>query len=214
MARNGGLAEANRDSVTTSLAVGLGHLYQLALGLRALSLSGKWTDRDGVASGAYPDLMSMHDAVFDFLSMSSPDPGQEAGRWLSRINTDPVVPRLVTALGAYWDGAAAGPAEARGSGLAWSEVANAVEPDPLEYELNILGGPNGEPAEYLAWRRSVHTSRGAFKDGCGERLAATVETIWFTLGACSRDGAFGHPGEVFAAEILPAASPRRAPAAA
>ncbi|MDO4900898.1 hypothetical protein [Actinomyces sp.] len=211
--RTGGLSESNRDSVTTSLAVGLGHLYQLALGLRALTMSGRWTDRDGVAGGAYPDLMSMHDAVFDFLSLYSHRPGQEAARWLSRINTDPVVPRLVTALGAYWDGAA-GPTAARGPGPAWSEVENAVEPDPLEYELNILGGPNGEPAEYLAWRRSVHTSRSTFDTGHSQRLATTVETIWFALGACSRDGAFGQPGEVFAAEVLPAASPRGASVAA
>ncbi|SDN80741.1 hypothetical protein SAMN05216355_11559 [Actinomyces ruminicola] len=212
--RDGGLSESNRDSITTTLAVGLGRLYELALGLRALSLHGRWVTRTNDADGQCPDLLSMHDEVFDFLSLAPQPTARGAGRGLSRITTDPAVPRLVAALGTYWDCAMGGPAHARRTGPAWTEVEDAVQQAPQDCELSILGGPNGEPAEYLAWRRSVQASRSAFRTDCGERLAGTVEAIWFTLGICGRDGAFGQPGRVFAAEVLPAASPRDASAAA
>ncbi|PHP53282.1 hypothetical protein BW737_003720 [Actinomyces ruminis] len=202
MARSRGLSEVNRDSVTTTLAVGLGRLYEIVLGLRNLKLHGQWAPQTDGVGPFLPDLLSMHDAVFDFLSLSSQDPG-EATRWLSRINTDPTVPRLVSALSAYWDCAAAGPASTHGTVRAWNDVEGAVQPTPEEPALNILGGPNGEPAEYLAWRRAVSTSRSSARSSTGERLADAVEAIWFALGICGRDGALGRPGEVFAAEVLP-----------
>ncbi|NDR53701.1 hypothetical protein [Actinomyces sp. 565] len=212
--REGGLSEPNRDSVTTTLAVGLGRLYELALGLQALNTQGQWTARTGHAPGPCTDLLSMHDAVFDFLSLAHSEPAPEARRWLGRINTDPAIPRLVAALDAYWDCATGGPAQARPDADTWADVADAVRQEQPEYELNILGGPNGEPAEYLAWRSSVRSSRGEQMQDCGHRLADGVETIWFTLGICGRDGVLGPPGEVFAAEALPVTGVRSAPAAA
>ncbi|MDU0349070.1 hypothetical protein [Actinomyces sp. MRS3W] len=211
--RNGGLSAANRDSVTTSLAVGLGRLYELALGLGDLTRYGRWTaPYPDAADGDRADLMTMHDAVFDFLSLAPH--GQTAERLLSRVTTDPVVPRLITALNAYWDCEQVGPAGARSVTRAWTGVEDACEQDPADYELSLLGGPGGEPAEYLAWRRSVRTSRNAFRDGSSQRLSSTVEAIWFALGVCGRDGAFGQPGEVFAAEVLPPVPARLTSAAA
>lgn len=201
--RGGGLSEVNRGSVTTTLAVGLGRLYEIVLGLRNLNKHGQWTPRAGDAGSTYPDLLSMHDAVFDFLGPLSQDIGQETARRLSLINTDPTVPRLVCALGVYWDCTATGPADVHGAMRAWNEVEGAVTQTPQEPALSILGGPNGEPAEYLAWRQAARTARSSARSSTSERLADAVEAIWFALGTCGRDGALGRPGEVFADEVLP-----------
>jgi len=203
--RQGGLSETNRDSVTTTLAVGLGRLYELALGLHALNTRGRWETPTTDASDSRPDLLSMHDAVFDSLSLSSSSPSQEVAVWLGRISTDPVVPGLVEALAPHWAAACGAPNGADGAPTAWGDIEQVAQQDLGDYELNILGGPNGEPAEYMAWRRSVQASRGDSRRDCGERLAGTVETIWFTLGFCGREGILGQPGRVFAAEVLPTA---------
>lgn len=203
VARSGGLSDVNRSSVTTTLAVGLGRLYEIVLGLRNLKRHGQWTPQAGDVASTYPDLLSMHDAVFDFLVLSSQDLGQETARRLSLINTDTTVPRLVSALGVYWDCTAASPADAPEAMRAWNDVEGAVMRTPQEPALSILGGPNGEPAEYLAWRRAARTSRSSARSSTSERLADAVEAIWFALGTCGRDGALGRPGEVFADEVLP-----------
>ncbi|RAX22493.1 MULTISPECIES: hypothetical protein [Actinomyces] len=207
VARSGGLSEVNRDSVTTTLAVGLGRLYEIVLGLRNLNLYGRWAPQPGDTGSTYPetrlDLLSMHDAVFDFLSLAPHGLTRAAGRGLSRINTDPAVPRLVSALGAYWEPTQGGRASSQSTTGAWNGIEDAVRQTPEEHAPDLLGGPNGEPAEYLAWRRAARASRDSEQSSASEQLADAVEAIWFTLGACGRDGALGHPGEIFAAEVLP-----------
>lgn len=184
LVRDHRITDANHDSVMTSLATGLGRLYDLVEGLRDLDRHGHWT-APAPPGPLSRDLEGLHTRVLEFLVHH---PGREdpvIDRWVCRLIADPVIPGLVVALTPYGRSARPLPDGA------WEQVKAAVHRDPgVSSRLDRAKASGSDEL----W--------GAYRDAWDDRLAAVVETLWFTLALCGRRGLLGSAGKSFGTEVL------------
>lgn len=185
LVRDHRLTDANHDSVMTSLATGLGRLYDLVEGLRDLDQHGHWT-APAPPGPRRRNLEALHTRILDFLMHHPGRKDPVIDRWVCRIIADPVIPGVVTALTTY-----SRSTESLQPERTREQVRDAVNRDPgVSNRLdraNELGG--GE-----LW--------AAYRDAWDDRLAAAVETLWFTLALCGRRGLLGPAGETVGTEVF------------
>lgn len=185
LVRDHRLTDANHDSVMTTLATGLGRLYDLVEGLRDLDEHGHWTAPAPPGPRAR-NLEALHARVFGFLGHHPGRADEVIDRWICRVIADPIIPSLVSALSVYSGGKHATP-----EATPWEQVEAAVHKDPgVSSRLARATDAGGDDL------------RTIYRNAWDDRLAAAVETMWLTLALCGRRGLLGAAGEIFGLEIL------------
>lgn len=180
--RDGRLSQANRDQVFASLAAGLSRLYVLALDLYRLDPD-RVPERGGMIASFDLGLVDLHIKLFNLLGLHPRRAGVSADQWLSRLSADPVIARLIEALGTYQAMMAGMPVD---PARAWQRVRAAVDLDPgvssrrTRPDSGHGAGPDAPPG-------------GAYEEAWNHRLISAVDIIRQTIDACSRDGLLGGP---------------------
>ena len=197
--RSDALTANTRDPIMTMLSSGLEKLYKLTLGLIALDRDNRWASKAEMKQIGHK-IGEMHPVVLAELVQRVKDKPPYVQQSIETVSTDPVLPTIMNCLDSYGregrffylDLLAGEPQQRSSPHESWRAIETEVLADP-DVRLSVKANRSvGDSEQWRTLRLAV-----------GERIDASLTSVWTSIALCARHGALGEAGRVFGLEVHP-----------
>lgn len=195
--RNTRVAPTTRDPVLTMLSIGVEKLYKLTLGTIGLHRSGAWPSFEET-KGRGHQVEKMHLEVMTDLRADIPPGKRSLVERLEEIESDKVLPPLISALDSYGRGGRFHYLDKLGSKIifedpeiAWGRIDAAAQNEPEVSRTRAAAFT--DHLESARWNE--------YSAAAQRRIADSIDRVWDLISLSGQNRVFGELGVSFGAEI-------------